>query len=111
MDVFRINYKEGIQGWIPYIPTKEGIMTERLLPTGTCWCGCGKETAIGSFFLSGHDKIAEAAVICSEYGSVAAFLVRHGYGPGGKNPGEVLAICKQQAKHKAKRPHDLPPSE
>src|SRR5690349_19817971 len=22
----------------------------RLIPTGTCWCGCGKETSIGSFF-------------------------------------------------------------
>ena len=59
--------------------------TKRLLPTGECWCGCGAETAIGSFFLPGHDKTAESAVISVEYGGVPGFLVRHGYGPGGKN--------------------------
>ena len=37
--------------------------TERLLPTGECQCGCGAETAIGWFFLPGHDKTAESAVI------------------------------------------------
>ena len=40
--------------------------TKRLLPTGECWCGCGAETAIGSFFLPGHDKTAESAVISVE---------------------------------------------
>ena len=30
--------------------------TKRLIPTGDCWCGCGAETAIGAFFLPGHDK-------------------------------------------------------
>ena len=59
--------------------------TKRLLPTGECWCGCGAETAIGSFFLPGHDKTAESAVISVEYGGVPGFLVHHGYGPGGKN--------------------------
>ena len=44
--------------------------TKRLLPTGECWCGCGVETAIGSFFLPGHDKTAESAVISVEYGGV-----------------------------------------
>ena len=61
------------------------ISTKRLLPTGECWCGCGAETAIGSFFLPGHDKTAESAVISVEYGGVPSFLVHHGYGPGGKN--------------------------
>ena len=59
--------------------------TKRLLPTGECWCGCDAETAIGSFFLPGHDKTAESAVISVEYGGVSGFLVQHGYGPGGKN--------------------------
>lgn len=59
--------------------------SERLLPTGECWCGCGAETSIGSFFLPGHDKTAESAVISVEYGGVPGFLVEHGYGPGGKN--------------------------
>ncbi|WP_328848951.1 hypothetical protein [Micromonospora zamorensis] len=55
----------------------------RLIPTGTCWCGCGKETGLGSFFAQGHDKIAEAALIAAEYGSqVAQILHKHGYGPG-----------------------------
>ena len=58
--------------------------TKRLLPTGECWCGCGAETAIGSFFLQGHDKTAESAVISVEYGGVPGFLVHHGYGPGGQ---------------------------
>lgn len=55
----------------------------RLIPTGTCWCGCGKETSLGSFFAQGHDKIAEAALMATEYGGqVAQLLHKHGYGPG-----------------------------
>lgn len=85
-------------------------MSERLLPTGTCWCGCGQETAIGAFFLPGHDKVAEAAVVLAEYGSVPAFLVSHGYAPGGKNPSWVLAACKQRAQLRTKRPPKAPPA-
>lgn len=63
----------------------------RLLPTGECWCGCGQQTREpGNFFVPGHDKLAEAAVINIEYGSVAQFLVAHDYGPHGKNPREEL---------------------
>ena len=61
-------------------------MAERLTPTGACWCGCGDATERDSFFLPGHDKVAESAVIIVEYGGVAEFLERHGYSPGGKNP-------------------------
>ena len=54
----------------------------RLIPTGFCWCGCGAETGIGSFFARGHDKIAEAALIAAEYGgTVPKLLAAHGYGP------------------------------
>jgi hypothetical protein len=54
----------------------------RLIPTGTCWCGCGKETALGAFFARGHDKIAEAALLAAEYSSsVARFLHAYSYGP------------------------------
>lgn len=64
---------------------------KRLLPTGTCWCGCGTETKRGSFFTTGHDKRAESAVILEEYGDVPTFLVAHGYGPeGSKIASEVL---------------------
>ncbi|GAB3660802.1 hypothetical protein [Glycomyces tarimensis] len=54
----------------------------RLLPTGTCWCGCGLDTGIGSFWVRGHDKIAEGALIAARYeNSVAQMLKDHGYGP------------------------------
>ncbi|MCZ4120281.1 hypothetical protein [Streptomyces sp. H39-S7] len=55
----------------------------RLIPTGTCWCGCGAETGVGAFFARGHDKVAEAALLAAEYGSsVPQMLHKHGYGPG-----------------------------
>jgi hypothetical protein len=63
---------------------------EKLLPTGECWCGCGKETTVGAFFSTGHDKIAESAVLKIVYGNVPNFLVEHGYGPDGKNPSKAL---------------------
>jgi hypothetical protein len=44
---------------------------------------------VRSFFVSGHDKVAESAVIMAEYGSVADFLAAHGYGPGAKSPKEA----------------------
>jgi hypothetical protein len=65
-------------------------VSERLIPTGYCWCGCGKETGLGSFFATGHDKKAESAVIMVEYGGVPQFLVGHGYGPNGTNPQTAL---------------------
>lgn len=53
-----------------------------MLPTGTCWCGCGDEVGIGSFFVRGHDKVAEAALLTVQYGgSVPQLLRKHGYGP------------------------------
>lgn len=56
--------------------------TPRLIPTGTCWCGCGTVVSLGSFFAQGHDKIAEAALLAAKYGSsVARLLHHHGYGP------------------------------
>lgn len=62
----------------------------RLLPAGECWCGCGAETPIGSFFASGHDKVAESAVVLLKYGGVAEFLVRHGFGPNALNARKEL---------------------
>jgi hypothetical protein len=56
-----------------------------VLPTGRCWCGCGEETERTSLFVSGHDKRAEARVVKEHYGSVAEFLVAHGYGPNGRD--------------------------
>ncbi len=65
-------------------------MEERLMPTGTCWCGCGGQTAIGSFFLPGHDKVADSAVVMCVYGGVPEFLKAHGFGPGGRNARKEL---------------------
>lgn len=67
------------------VRTRSGVM-----PTGECWCGCGEETSIGAFFLSGHDKRAESAIVKVEYGDVPSLLHEHGYGPGGKNAKEAL---------------------
>ena len=54
----------------------------RLIPTGKCFCGCGTDVAIGSFFARGHDKVAEAALMAVEYGgSVAQMLHAKGFGP------------------------------
>lgn len=68
--------------------------TQRLIPTGKCWCGCQGEPRIGSFFLPGHDRVAESAVISIVYGGVPSFLVQHGYGPDGKNPKHELELWK-----------------
>jgi hypothetical protein len=63
----------------------------RLIPTGTCWCGCGIQTGIGSFFAQGHDKIAEAALMASRYNaSVPQLLHAHGFGPGRSVIGEAV---------------------
>lgn len=73
---------------------------QRLIPTGTCWCGCGAETTIGAFFLPGHDRVAEAAVVLAEYGGVPQFLEKHGYAPGnpdGQNPREALDRVRAKA--------------
>lgn len=54
----------------------------RLMPTGTCWCGCGAEVAFGSFFASGHDRAAEAALLAARYeNSIARLIAEHGFGP------------------------------
>ena len=56
---------DGIQGHPNSLVSRDmrTASTKRLLPTGECWCGCGAKTAIGSFFLPGHDKTTESAVI------------------------------------------------
>jgi hypothetical protein len=77
-------------------PSKPSKPVARLLPTGQCWCGCGQQIGLGSFFAPGHDKIAESAVILSEYGGVPEFLVEHGYGPSGKSPRTAMDTWKRK---------------
>jgi len=71
-------------------------MTKQV-PTGDCWCGCGASVGRGAFFVAGHDKRAEAAVVKVEYGSVPDLLVKHDYGPNGKkNAAEELRRYQQR---------------
>jgi hypothetical protein len=69
---------------------------DKLIPTGECWCGCRAETGLGSFFVSGHDKRAEAAIVKTVYGDVPKLLVAHGFGPGGKNASEELERYRKE---------------
>ncbi len=57
------------------------MASPELTPNGRCYCGCGGETPPGRFFVPTHDRIAEAAVLRERYGSIAAFVVHHGYAP------------------------------
>lgn len=57
------------------------MMTTEVVPTGRCFCGCGQATTAGRFFVQTHDRVAETAVIREKYGSIAGFVVAHGYGP------------------------------
>jgi hypothetical protein len=79
---------------------KNARRKNRLLPTGQCWCGCGADTPVGSFFVAGHDKRAESAVILVEFGGVAEFLYAMGYGPSGKNPGNALTSWRNDSRRR-----------
>jgi hypothetical protein len=59
-------------------------------PTGKCFCGCGETTEPTAFFVSGHDRKAEAKVVREVYGSVAELLIAHGYGPDGRDPSAAI---------------------
>lgn len=68
------------QGWLPWL--HDCTQAPASPPHRPRWCGCGKETGVGSFFARGHDKTAEAALIAMKYGgSVPQSLHAHGYGP------------------------------
>jgi hypothetical protein len=68
---------------------------QRVIPTGECWCGCGEEAKVGAFFVVGHDKRAEAAIVKTVYGSVPEMLLAHGFGPGGKSADEELRLYQE----------------
>jgi hypothetical protein len=50
---------------------------------------------VGAFFVQGHDKRAEAAIVKTVYGSVPALLVAHGFGPDGKNADQELRLYQE----------------
>ena len=58
--------------------------------TGKCYCGCGKSTK-GHFHKGGGDSTAKGMFLHIHYGSNAALLVEHGYGPSGDNLSEKHA--------------------
>lgn len=72
------------------------MIEKRLHPTGECWCGCGAEVPSGTFFKPGHDRRAESAVIAIKYGSIARFLVDHGFGPDGRNAAQEWAALRRR---------------
>jgi hypothetical protein len=83
-------------------PGKDNMTALKPRANGTCWCGCGGEVKPGKFFVQTHDRWAEAYIIRTHYGSIAAFLEYHGYGPDGKNArreavqtGEVSSVGEQ----------------
>ncbi len=60
---------------------------DRLPMTDTCWCGCARDTRRGSFFVQGHDKIAEAALLALDHGdSVPAGFTSAGMVRAGRSP-------------------------
>lgn len=66
-------------------PPHKRPLPRRLMPDGTCWCGCGEETPAGTFFAQGHDRRAISKVILVEYGDTVTFLHAHGFAPGGQH--------------------------
>ena len=55
--------------------------TGKAQPTGLCWCGCGGKTNAGKYFIPGHDRKAEAALVKMKYGNIAGMLAHHGFCP------------------------------
>jgi hypothetical protein len=64
-------------------------------PGGRCWCGCGNEPKEGTFFLPGHDRAAEAAVVQLVYGGIPQFLAAHGFGPDARSAIKELAELRR----------------
>jgi predicted RNase H-like nuclease len=87
MEIWRRRWSPCSSGSTVAGPVSSRGRSARLSPrsgeraTTWCWCGCGGATRLGAAFLAGHDRVAEAAAIRSEYGSLVEFLRRHGYGP------------------------------
>ena len=65
--------------------------------TGKCYCGCGEPANKDKHFRSNHDSTALAKFLHIHYGSIAALLAEHGYGPSG------VSLFERHAE-KCKRP-------
>ncbi len=70
-------------------------MTDEIEPNGECWCGCSSGTKPGAFFLPGHERAAEAAVVTLIYGGIPNFLREHGFGPGQRSAIKELAELRR----------------
>lgn len=60
-------------------------MSEGVRPTGSCFCGCGRETSPGRYFVQGHDRKAATTLdaISNPNRPILDRLIAAGYGPGG----------------------------
>ena len=65
---------------------------------------------MGSFFLPGHDIIAEAAVVLAKYGGIPVFLAQHECALDNKDPCQELLAWQQSTQQPAKRSRSTPPS-
>ncbi len=82
-------------------------MARPLEPSGTCWCGCGALIETQAFFATGHDSVAESAILDLKYGGRPESLAQHGYGPGQENLfQEVMRKYAPLAGHLAEQTSD-----
>lgn len=63
----------------PPMPTIPGAV--RPVPTGICWCGCGKAVDADEYFLPRHAPGAAQRAVIKHFGSVEAFLALMGEQP------------------------------
>ncbi len=70
-------------------------VNEAPVPGTKCWCGCGSEPKEGAFFMPGHERAAEGAVVQLVYGGVPQFLAAHGFGPEARSAIKELAELRR----------------
>lgn len=58
-------------------------MAKDLPKTGTCYCGCGRNT--NGYFVTGHDAASSGMVLKLIHGSTQALVASAGFGPGSSN--------------------------
>jgi predicted Rossmann fold nucleotide-binding protein DprA/Smf involved in DNA uptake len=65
----------------------------------TCWCGCGKPTGVGEWFMPGHELKALKA-LAAAVGGTPQLLAQHGFGP------DQPVVAQRPASRKRSRHQD-----